>query len=791
MFKPHSAHTDTADSTKALCRGLTLVLPESRRKILTCGLIQTAALVLTAAPVVGFAADTSDADQAPAVQQSASSQQGGAQQSSATQDPQSGEAAQPISTQQLSEITITAAEVHSLTQFTPTGSRLGLTLQELPATLSVISSDEMLGRGFASVEDAADSQAGITSGGTPGDLEEFSTRGFTGDEITLLRNGLYIGPEDMIGRPQNTFNIASVEILKGPASVLFGQGAIGGAVNVVDKGPSFGPPNLETLLSVGSFGTTSLGVGAGTHLGDDVAFRADVSRTASDGYVTHTGGYSNEATASATWRITPTLAVQLSMDYMQDSPSDYFGTPLVPVAFATNPVSGVISSSTLTIDKPMTSISYNVGDAHIGSTQAWPHIFLTWRPTSNITFENYLYYLHAYREWYDAETYTFNLNEPGFAGIPRINRDRFFVIHHQSMVGDQGSLAYDHALFGHANKLVVGYEYSNLSFYRTSGGPNGDNVDPFEPDPGIFNSQYPTPLTSSSTSSKWNDYAAFFEDVLDLTQSLRLVTGAHYDDLQLRYHSYTDGSAYKQKYATTSERIGLVYNVTDNLTPYIAYSTANDPPNGEIFDNQSVSFPASHAWQLEAGMKGGTPGRMFDFTASVYEIKRDNVLTQTAIDTLTNMGSQKSKGAEFSTDFKPTENWTVSLNGAYTDSQFGGYIDPNTGVDDTGNQPANVPKLLANLWTSYRNVGGIPLELGGGVRYVAKRFADEANTLMLDPYTLVNFYASYHLSQHALVTARVNNAFNKTYADWADIFYPTQVTLGAPRYFELSLVMKY
>lgn len=792
MFKPHPARNDMADSIKTPCRGSALALPESRRKMLTHGLIPTAALVLTAAPVIGFATDTPPADQADAAQQSASSQQsGGEQQSGTTQDQQSTQAPQAISTLQLSEITITAAEVHSLTQFTPTGSRLGLTLQELPATLNVISSDEMLGRGFSSVEDAADSQAGVTSGGTPGDLEEFSTRGFTGDEITLLRDGLYIGPEDMIGRPQNTFNIASVEVLKGPASVLFGQGAVGGAVNVVDKGPSFGPSSLEALLSVGSFGSTSLGAGGGTHSGDDLAYRADVSRTASDGYVTHTGGYSNEATASVTWRVTPTLALQLSMDYMQDQPSNYFGTPLVPVSFAADPLNGIVSSSTLTIDQRTRSISYNVGDSHIGSTQAWPHIFLTWHPTSDITFENYLYYLHAYREWYDAETYTFSLTEPGYIGIPRINRDRFFVIHHQSMVGDQGSLSYGHSLFGHANKVVVGYEYSNLRFYRTAGAPNGDNVDPFEPDPGIFNTQYPTPLASSSTSSKWNDYAAFFEDVFDLTKSLRLVTGAHYDDLQLRYHSYSDGSGYRQKYATTSERIGLVYNITDYLTPYVAYSTANDPPNGEIFDSQSVSFPASHAWQIEAGMKGGTPDRMFDFTAAVYKIKRDNILTETSIDVLTNIGSQLSKGAEFSTDFKPTQNWTVSVNGAYTDSRFGGYIDPNTGVNDTGNQPANVPKFITNVWTSYRNVFGIPLELGGGVRYVGKRYADEANTLILDHYTLVNFYGSYHLTSHALVTARVNNAFDKAYADWADIYYPTQVTLGAPRYFELSLVMKY
>lgn len=784
MFEPNSQHHDMADSVKTPCRESTFAPPGFRRRTLTYGLIPTAALVLTAAPGVGFATAASDsAAGATALQQAAADQPATTQGSDA--------ADQSLSAQQLSEITITAAKVHSLNQFTPTGSRLGLTIQELPATLNIISSDEMLGRGFSSVEDAADSQAGVTSGGTPGDLEEFSTRGFTGDEITLLRNGLYIGPEDMIGRPQNTFNIASVEILKGPASVLFGQGAVGGAVNVVDKGPTFGPPGFEALLAVGSFGSTSLGVGGGTHVGDNLAFRADVSRTATDGYVRHTGGYSNEATSSVTWRVTPTLALQLSMDYMQDNPSDYFGTPLVPTSFSSNPIKGVIDSSTLTVDQRMTSISYNVGDAHIGSTQAWPHILLTWHPTDNITFENYLYYLHAYREWYDAETYTFNLAEPGFIGVPRINRDRFFVIHRQSMVGDQGSLAYNRPLFGHANKVVVGFEFSNLSFYRTSGGPDSDNVDPFEPDPGIFNSQYPMPLASNSTSSKWNDYAAFFEDVFDVTKSLRLVTGAHYDDLQLSYHSFSDGSGYKQKYATPSERIGLVYNVTDYLTPYVSYSTANDPPNGEIFDSQSVSFPASHAWQFEAGVKGSTPNRGVDFTVAVYKIKRDNVLTQTAIDTLSNVGSQMSKGAEFSTDFKPTQNWTISINGSYTDSSFAGYIDPNTGIDDAGNEPANVPKIIANVWTSYRNVAGIPLELGGGVRHVGRRFADEANTLMLDQYTLVNFYASYHLTPQALLTARVNNAFNKTYADWADIFYPSQVTLGVPRYFELSLVMKY
>src|ERR1700716_1713495 len=161
----------------------------------------------------------------------------------------------------LDTVTVTAAKLRSLEQFTPTGSRLGLSAQDLPASLDVIDNDEMLGRGFINVQEAADSQAGVTSGGSPGDQSQFSMRGFTGNQITVLRNGLYIGPSNMTTRDQNSFNVGSVEILKGPASVLYGQGAIAGAVNVVDKAPSFGASQIEGLASRGSLQKTNVGIG--------------------------------------------------------------------------------------------------------------------------------------------------------------------------------------------------------------------------------------------------------------------------------------------------------------------------------------------------------------------------------------------------------------------------------------------------------------------------------------------------------------------------------------------------
>src|SRR5207253_2819033 len=250
--------------------------------------------------------------------------------------------------------------------------------------------------------------------------------------IVSLYNGLYIGPANITNRPQNTFNLESVEILKGPASVLYGQGAVAGAVNVVSKGPRFDVSRLEALASTGSYGDTNLGIGGATHFGDSVAIRADLSRTSTDGYVHGASANSNNATATVLWRASSTLELQFTLDYLEDSPSRYFGTPLVPLAFATHPLTGVIDpSSGLALDERMRFVNYNVANSSIGSSQYWPQFLVKWSPNENLTIQNFSYYFHAHRHWIDAETYSFD------PVTQLIDRDRFFVFHRQNLLGDQ------------------------------------------------------------------------------------------------------------------------------------------------------------------------------------------------------------------------------------------------------------------------------------------------------------------------------------------------------------------
>jgi iron complex outermembrane recepter protein len=711
------------------------------------------------------------------------------------------DAAESSQAESVETITVTAAKLRSLEQFTPTGSRLGLSAQELPATLEVIDSDEMLGRGFFNVQQAADSQAGVTSGGSPGDQSQFSMRGFTGNQITVLRNGLYIGPSNMTTRDQNSFNVGSVEILKGPASVLYGQGAIAGAVNVVDKAPSFDTPQIEGLASGGSFNTTNVGLGGTTHFGNAVAIRADVSRTATQGYVARDPSNTTEATVTALWKPLSTLDVQLTVDWLEDNPSTYYGTPLVPASFATQALSGVISSSTgQALDRRMQFVNYNVGDASIHSSQYWPQLLLKWSPNEKLTVQNFIYYFHAHRAWQNAETYqltTVDLNGNPLPS-PQINRDRFYVFHQQNLIGDEGSVSYKGRVFGLPNTVVGGFDYSHLNFNRIRGFPNNDLVDPFNPSPGLFGPLLqPGELVPRDSPTHWNDYAAFFEDVIDLAAPVKLVTGGRYDRLDLTRQNFNTrgrelANGFSQTYSSSNWRVGLVYSLNEYVTPYVSWTTGKDPPgtnNIFLVNAPEGRFALSSSHQIEAGVKARTPGDTADLTFAVYDIKKSNLLVQTTVETQAN-ASQTSKGAELTTNFKPTKDWTVSLNAAYTDSVYTAFTDPSTGANYTDVRPANIPRWTANLWTSVRNIGNLPLELGGGMRYIGNRPGNTANTLMLQHYALFNAYVSYQLKPGVLVTGRGNNLFNKTYAQWADIYYPSELILGQPRYWELGLYVK-
>jgi iron complex outermembrane recepter protein len=684
-------------------------------------------------------------------------------------------------------VLVIGRELQTLDDVAATGGRLGLSLRDTPATIDRVDSIEILRRGFATVDEVASSLPGVISGGSPGDLGAFSMRGFTGNQITFLSNGLYVGPSNMTSRPQNAFNLQSVEVLKGPASVLYGQGAVGGAINVTRKAPQFGKPAFDLLAAAGSYGGVSLGFGGGGELSRQVGARFDLSYTSTDGFVDNSPANTLNATGSLLWKPSDSLDVLFSLDYAEDEPSPYWGTPLVPRSFASQPLDILGGADGRTVDARTRFVNYNVADSRITSRQIFPQVDLSWRPADGVTVRNLSYYFDATRKWINAESYAFN------AATGLIDRDRFFVFHEQELYGNQASLAIDRPLLGLDNTLVVGVDYSHLDFTRSRGFPDGDSVDPFRPSPGLFGAIVPR-----LSPTQWDQTAIFFENATDLTSRLKLVLGGRYETLDLDRRNFGPtgvfqaASSFSREYESTDWRAGLVYDLNEFLTPYVSWSTGSDPVGSNIFlVNAGENFDLSDARQVEAGVKMSLPGKRGTITVAAYDIERKNILTQVGVDTVANVGSQKSRGVELSGEAALTQRWIVSGNAAYVDASYGAFFDPNFGVDASGNTPDNVPEWTVNLSTSLSEVGGLPLELGGSAQYVGERFGNSANTITLDSYATLDLYAAWSLTPSARLTARVNNATDEDYARWLDVFYPNQVMIGAPRTYELGLNLRF
>nr|WP_242009978.1 TonB-dependent receptor [Acetobacter conturbans] len=682
------------------------------------------------------------------------------------------------------------------------GGKLGLSIQHSPATINVISHDLMMQRGYAQAEDAADSAPGVTSGGSPGSPAQLLMRGFSGNQILVLRDGIYFGPTTMVNRPQNSFNLESVQILKGPSSVLYGQGAVGGTEDMRTRDPAFDAPHANALMSYGSFNTWNAGVGGSVPITRTLALRTDFSRTSSDGYVKGADPHSNDFTTTLLWKPTDRFTARLSMDYLTDRLSTYYGTPLVNLSQTAGRVGGLLSSTQgLGITKASMWRYYNVRQAQASSVNATPTLHLEWLATPNILIHNSSYFIYSKRLWNNAESLSYiggsgNVDASGNAIAPgRIARDRFYVFQNQHQVGDSLYARFDSTLLGMKNRFILGGDAYYLRFIRNRGFPSADYADsvslasPGKTDLGDFAGEYPF-MKSPTTMVQ---AGLFMEDVLTIRDNLRLVGGFRYDWLSLNRQnfnqngSFNAATSFKGHYNPDNFRIGPVFDITKNVSVYGVYTTGEDPPGSNLFlANRGQFTRLSHSRQGEIGIKASTWEGRFTTTLAFYDIRRTRMLVATGPDSVATAGAQKSRGLEWQGDLILNRHWSLSGNVAYTYSRYGSFH-PSASVDASGNQVPDVPAVTANLWAIWSRVQGLPLDLGAGMRYVSSRKGDYANTLTLKDYALVNVFAAWHAYKGVTMYGRIDNIGNKHFIQWADTSYPDQVLLGAPRSFSISV----
>lgn len=573
-----------------------------------------------------------------------------------------------------------------------TGSRLGLTARELPASLEMIPQDLMRARGQRTVGEAIESAIGVTVGDSPGNPANFSMRGFTNNQVSVLHDGLRVGPPSMVSRPVDVWNLERVDVLKGPGSALFGEGAVGGAVNYIFRRPDRGPQRSEGELSYGGFNTVRLGLGAGGPLGNrGVHYRVDYSLNDTDGFIEGTPSRLQSLTSAVAWDASARLNLQVSFDLLDDSIRPYWGTPLVPGAFAADPIDGVVRTSTgATLDRRMSRVNYNVGDNVMDSTTHWTRVKAQWR-AARATVRNELYYLSADREWLNSETYAFN-PQTRF-----VDRDRFYVAHDQSITGNRIDVQLDRPVGGFANRFLAGFDVNRLDFFRPSYFADGDSVDPFAPVPGVFG-----PLTPANQTADITNAAFFVEDSLAVQSRLKLSAGLRAERIDLDRQLFNSagvlntGASFSRAFTPVTWKAGVVYDVAPHAAIYGHVATAADPVNTNLFIVRSrENFDLATGFEVEIGTKQRLPRSFGDWTAAYYRIARENILTQTSLTTADPVGRQSSHGLELSAALRPAPRWQLQAHAAFVSARFDDFDEPDGGrlVSRAGTARSTFPTL--------------------------------------------------------------------------------------------------
>jgi len=658
----------------------------------------------------------------------------------------------------------------SLTTPTSAGSRLNLSAMETPASVESLSGEQVRARGDRSVQDAVSRSTGISRTGTPGDGgTSLQARGFTGQSSVMQLydgNRMYTGM-GTVTFPVDTWSVERVDVLRGPASVLYGEGATGAVVNVIPKKPFEGEIENHVRVGYGSFDRQQQAFDSGGSLTDTLSYRLNLNRLRSNGWIDRGDSSSDFISAVLRWQATDDLAFTLAHDYGDQRPQNYFGTPLI---------NGQLKDS-------LRNKNYNVRDDKQHYNDQWTRLTTDWQINDAVSASNELYYLKAQRRWQNAENYNFD------AGSQQLSRSGYFGIgHKQEQVGDRQTFTFKHSLFGLDSQTVTGVDYNRIRFQLDSNSPfndvlpSGQPLDLYHPQAGYFESANPYRDQFDSTTKQMSVFA---ENRTQLSERWSLVTGVRHDYVHVDRTNLVDDSQSDKTLTGNNWKAGLVFALTQDTSLYGQVATSTDGIAGLISLSPSQQqYDLSTARQTEIGLKQLFWDQRGEFTLAAYRIVKKKLLTDDPGNpTLKQqVGQQSSNGLEASLDLQLPNAWQLQANAAVVKAKYDDFEEVVGGVpvSRNGNRPVDVPRRTANLWLSKALTDD--LKAGAGVRYVDARYADMANRNELPSYTVVDATLSWKALRNTTLGLQVNNLFDRTYAQ-SQYNEGQQWILGEPRSF--------
>jgi len=639
-----------------------------------------------------------------------------------------------------------------------TASRLDLTLLETPATVDIIDGDAIRARMDSSVLDAATRSAGFTNESNPGNGGfSVGARGFSGQgAVTKLYDGINLyNAAGTMTFPFDTWSVDRVEVLKGPASVMFGEGGIGGAINVIPRRPERDKSG-EVRLIGGEDGGQFVGIDFTNALGDSAAYRIDYSNNQSDNWVEPNGDSEAQMLAFAVqWDVSDDLVLSARLDSGEQDAMRYFGIPNANGDFV----------------RDFVGMNFDVSDSEVHYEDDSIRFRAEWQASDNFGVQADLYHLATDRFWKNTEAYFYDDT------TQELERwDPLVLGHDMEHTGLRTS--FNFAPSGGALRAAVGFEVNDVSFERptnfaTPANPAGitfdefDVVDPYNFQPGVL-ADITTAPYAPDTFSDVSQYAVFGEAQFKVTDSFAIVAALRFDDYDTQIVRLGRAGIDQQVDAPTG-RLGFVYDLDDDTALYGQYSTGATHPSGSIVTGSVANRLADmiETEQLEVGLKHQVEGTGFAWNVALFDISRNNTIyddpTSGDPDDVIVIPEITSKGLEIGFTYTASESFQFFANAA-----------PLNLEDDTGENPGvYAPEQTANL--------GFMWGIGNSVRLVAdaRYVGERAGAISIPSFTVVDASVRFDLSDSMGLTLKTDNLFDELYA--SSNYYDETWSVGKPR----------
>lgn len=631
---------------------------------------------------------------------------------------------------------------------TTTGSKTATPVQDVPQSVSVIGRQEMDDRGDQKLDEALRYTAGVFAQpfGSDTDTNWMFIRGFQATATGTFQDGLPNYSYAFGGFFIDAFTVERIEVLRGASSVLYGGSNPGGLINTVSKHPT-GQTSHYYETGADDAGTGYFGFDINDVAGRDIAYRLVGRIEGGDHYTDHAGGLRGTFSPSVTWTPNDRDKITFLVNYTNIDETHnggdflpYVGT-VVPASFGR--ISPDANFTEPGLDKYVRR-QYQAG-------YEFEHL-----ADNDLTFRQNFRYGHS--DLHEVSLYAYGY--AGYSAVPtdaanslqRINFEHRTTVD-TAMIDNQVEKKFTTGPIQHTLLGGVDYRYFLMDEVQSSGAAT--TISATNPVYGAPQGARTPYLDETITMHQLGFYS---QEQARFGDGWLVTLNGRYDYV----HDEAKGtSPFAGDDGQWSGRAGLAYDFPMGLTPYTSVSTSFNPSLGS---SSTVGvFKPETGEQYEVGFKYVPPGYKALFTAALFDLTRQNVVSGTT-PYETQIGEINSRGIELEAKGSLVNN--LQATAAFTALNLKITDDADSSI--IGKMPYIVPDQQGSLHLDYsfrdKVLGGAlkGIKLGSGVRYVGSSWADNANTLKVPAATVYDANIGYADDRWG-VDLYIDNMLDKTY----------------------------